>query len=56
MADPERGPGSRDRGSNGKAQMKHVFTEPYVPGRTVKDRARHPTLPGVFPTRKASTP
>ena len=36
--------------------MKHVFTEPYEPGRTVKDRARHPTLPGVFPTRKAPTP
>lgn len=36
--------------------MKHVFTEPYKPGRTVKDRARHPTLPGVFPTRKAPTP
>lgn len=36
--------------------MKHIFTEPYVPGRTVKDRARHPTLPGVFPTRKATTP
>lgn len=36
--------------------MKHIFTEPYEPGRTVKDRARHPTLPGVFPTRKASTP
>ncbi|CAN7445477.1 hypothetical protein LJR255_002871 [Pararhizobium sp. LjRoot255] len=36
--------------------MKHVFTEPYEQGRTVKDRARHPTLPGVFPTRKATTP
>lgn len=35
--------------------MKHVFTEPYLPGRTLKNRARHPTLPGVFPTRKAST-
>jgi len=39
-----------------KAQMKHIFTEPYESGRTVKDRARHPTLPGVFPTRKATTP
>ncbi len=35
--------------------MRHIFTEPYEPGRTVKDRARHPTLPGVFPTRKANT-
>lgn len=36
--------------------MKHIFTGPYEQGRTVKDRARHPTLPGVFPTRKAATP
>jgi hypothetical protein len=36
--------------------MKHIFTEGYTPSRTIKDRARHPTLPGVFPTRKASTP
>lgn len=35
--------------------MKHIFNEPYVPGRQIKDRARHPTLPGVFPTRKART-
>ncbi|TBY68952.1 hypothetical protein E0H51_31580 [Rhizobium leguminosarum bv. viciae] len=36
--------------------MKHIFTEPYTPGREIKDRARHATLPGVFPTRKAATP
>lgn len=35
--------------------MKHIFTEPYTPGRVIKDRARHATLPGVFATRKAPT-
>jgi hypothetical protein len=36
--------------------MKDILDNPYVPSRTIKDRARHATLPGVFPTRKAKTP